>query len=295
MNVSVARLPLYAAGLAVIVGAAVTGCASSSTGAGTGGASAQAPVSPLAAVQLAAKTANGANSYTGTMDLQATVKPGAAGASGTSGQLSMTGTFAEQLRPSLLASANFTSLNVGGQSLPGGFTEIITPATFYYKWPYLTQQLHVSKPWMSLSVATASKSTGIDLSQFMGEATGNGPLVQSQMLAAATSVRRVGTGTIGSVPVTEYTGKIPLEKAASFLSGSAKTALEQANASDGLTEATFTDWIDAQHIVRKAVVIELGKSISETITVTMTSINQPVNISIPSASQTSPLPSSALG
>ena len=254
----------------------------------------RASVSPLAAVQLAAKAAHGASSYTGTMDLQGTVKPGAAGASGTSGALSMTGTFAEQLRPSLIASANFTSLNFGGQSLPGGFAEIITPTTLYLKWPYLTQLLHVSKPWMSLSVAAASKSSGIDLSQFMGAATGNGPLVQTQMLAAATSVRQVGTGTIDGVPVTEYTGKIPLAKAAASLSGSAKTALQQAN-KDGLTEATFTDWIDAHHIARKAVVTEVGKSISETITVTTTSINQPVNISIPSASQTSPLPSSAQG
>jgi hypothetical protein len=133
------------------------------------------------------------------------------------------------------------------------------------------------------------------LAVIVDEATGNGPLVQSQMLAAATSVQQLGTGTIGGVPVTEYTGKIPLQKAAASLSGSARTTLEQASASDGLTEATFTDWIDAQHIVRKAVVIEVGPSISETITVTTTSINQPVNISIPSASQTSPMPSSALG
>jgi hypothetical protein len=69
-------------------------------------------------------------------------------------------------------------------------------------------------------------------------------------------------------------------------------SLEGAIATDGLTEATFTDWIDAQHIVRKAVVTEVGKSITETITVTTTSINQPVNVSIPSASQTSSLPSS---
>jgi hypothetical protein len=246
-------------------------------------------------VQLAAKTAKTANSYTGTMDLQATVKPGAAGAGGTSGALNMTGTFAEQLSPSLIVSANFASLNFAGKTLPGGFAEIVTPTTVYYKSPYLTQQLHVSKPWLSLSIAAASKASGVDLSQLMGAATGNGPLVQSQMLAAAMSVRQVGTGTIGGVPVTEYTGKIPLEKAASYLSGSAKTALQQASASDGLTEATFTDWIDAQHIARKAVVTEVGKSMSETITVTTTSINQPINVSLPTASQTSPLPSSALG
>jgi hypothetical protein len=66
-------------------------------------------------------------------------------------------------------------------------------------------------------------------------------------------------------------------------------------ASAGFTEMTFTVWIDGQHTVRKAVDTETGKDVTETITTTITSINQPVNIAVPTASQTSPLPGGDLG
>ena len=139
-----------------------------------------------------------------------------------------------------------------------------------------------------------SQSSGINFSQLLSQATGSGPLTQSQLLQGATSVRKVGTGSVDGVPVTEYTGTLPLDKAISYLSGAAKTQLQQAMANAGLTEATFTVWIDGQHTVRKAVVTETGKDLTENITTTMTSINEPVNIALPTASETSPMPSSDL-
>ena len=46
--------------------------------------------------------------------------------------------------------------------------------------------------------------------------------------------------------------------------------------------------------MRKAIVKENGTALTETITVTVDTLNQPVNIAVPAADQTSPLPSSAL-
>jgi hypothetical protein len=294
MQVNVARLPLYAAGFAVVVATAVTGCtASSSSSAGAARAAAPsspAPANALDAVKLAAKTASGVTSFTGTMSLQATVKPGAASSSSSSGAVSTTATFAEQLRPSLLASVNIGSLSAAGTSLPGGLAEIVTPSTLYMKWSYLTQLLHLSKPWLAIPVSSLSQGSGINFSQILGQATGSGPLSQSQLLQGATSVRQVGTGSVDGVPVTEYTGTLSLDKAISYLSGAAKTQLQQAMTTAGLTEATFTVWIDGQHTVRKAVVTEVGKDLTETITTTITSVNQPVNITLPTAGETSPLP-----
>ena len=63
----------------------------------------------------------------------------------------------------------------------------------------------------------------------------------------------------------------------------------------GLTTATFTVWIDGQRVMRKAVINEDGTALTETITVTVDTLNQPVNIAVPAADQTSPLPSGALG
>jgi hypothetical protein len=202
----------------------------------------------------------------------------------------MTATFAEQLHPSLLAGVNIESLSSAGMSLPGGLTEIITPATLYLKWSFLTQTLHLTRPWLAIPVSSISNSSGINLSQIFSQATGSGPLTQSQLLQGATTVRQVGTGSIGGVPVTEYTGTLPLDKGISYLSGSAKTEAQQAIAAAGFSTATFTVWIDGQHTVRKAVVTEVGKTVTETITTTITSINQPVNIALPTAGQTSPLP-----
>jgi hypothetical protein len=289
MQVSVARLPVYAAGLAVIVATAATGCSASSA-AGASRSSAPAPVNALDAVKLAAKASSSANSFTGTMNFQATVTPGAASSSGSAGTAIMTATFAEQLHPSLLVSVNIASLSFGGMSMPGGIEEIVTPSTLYIKWSYLTQLLHVSKPWLTTPVSSASKSSGINLSQIFSQESGSDPLTQSQLLQGATSVRQVGTGSIDGVPVTEYTGTVPLRKAMSYISGAAKTQLQQAIANAGFTDETYTVWIDGQHTVRKILVTEAGKELTDTITTTLTSINQPVNIALPTAGQTSPLP-----
>jgi hypothetical protein len=295
MQVSVARAPLYAAGLVVIVAAAVTGCnGNPSASAGSSSpASASAPANALDAVKLAAKTSSSANSFTGTMELQSTVKPGATTSSGSAGAVSMTATFAEQLHPSLLASVDIESLSSGGTSLPGGLAEIVTPSTLYLKWSFLTQEMHESKPWLAIPVSSLNGS-GINLTQIFSQATGSGPLTQSQLLQGATSVRQVGTGSIDGVAVTEYTGTFPLQKSLSYLSGSAKTEVQQAMASAGFSTATFTVWIDGQHITRKAVITEVGKSVTETITTTITSINQPVNIAVPTSAQTDQLSGSEL-
>jgi hypothetical protein len=293
MRARITRSPLYAAGLTAILAAALAGCAAASSGAAaTGsGTNAAAPSSPLDAVKLAADTTSGANSFTGTMSLQATAKSGATG----SGSISMTASMAEQLRPSLLGEVQIGTLSTAGAALPGGLTELITPSALYMKWSFLTQELHLAKPWLEIPVSAMSKSSGVDFSQIFSQVTSSGPLNESQMLAGATDVRKVGTGTIDGVPVTEYTGSLSIAKGIGYLSGSARAALQKEAAAAGLSTATFTVWIDAQRVMRKAVITEDGTALTETVTVTVTSLNQPVNIQIPAADQTTSLPSGALG
>jgi hypothetical protein len=229
------------------------------------------------------------------MSLQGTVNPGAASSSGVSGGISMSGTFAEQLHPTLLVSADIGSYSMMGTSLPGGLSELITPTTMYLKSAQLTQELHLTKPWLAVPLSAASKTSGINMSQLVSQATGTSPLTQAQMLGASSSVREVGTGSIGGVPVTEYAGTISVAKAISTLSGGAKAEMEQMNAAAGLTTEKYTVWIDGQHIMRKAVITGTGTTLTETVTVTFTSVNQPVNITVPPASQTTTVPSSDLG
>ena len=283
-----ARMPFYAAGLTAIplLAAALAGCATASSG--SSGANGTTQTSPLDAVQLAAKTTSGANSFTGTMSLQATAK------SGMAGNISMTATMAEQLHPSLLASVQIGTMSAAGETLPGGMAEIITPSAVYMKWSFLTQELHLTKPWLEISVSALGKSSGVNLSQLFSEATNTSPLNESQMLSGATNVRKVGTGTMDGVAVTEYTGTLSIDKGMQYLSGSAKAAWQKEVAAAGFTKATFTVWIDSQRVMRKAVVVEDGTVVDETVTVAITSINQPVNIQVPSADQTSSLPGGGL-
>jgi hypothetical protein len=208
--------------------------------------------------------------------------------------MTMASTFTEQVRP-LLADVNIQSLSTGSASLPGGVDEILTPSTIYLKWGLLTQTLHLTRPWLAIGVSAMSQSTGLNFGELFSAASSSGPLTESQLLAGATSVRQVGTSAIAGVPVTEYTGTIPMSQGASFLSGSAKTQLEQAITADGFRTATFTAWIDAQHMVRKTVVTEVGKTVTEITTTTITSVDQPANVAVPPANQTAPLPGSDLG
>lgn len=290
MQIGVARVPLYAAGLAVIVAAAITGCAASS-GSGSAGPSAEPSVTPQQAVLLAAKTSKSVESLSGTMTAQVNAKPGWEGS--TTGQptdMTMSGTFAEQLHP-LLVSASIGSLTAQGTAMPGGLTEILSPTTLYLKWPILSQEMHSTKPWLAIPLSSLGKGAGISLDQAMNQTTGGSdPLAQTQMLGGATDVRELTSGTANGVPVTEYTGTLSLDRALSYLTGSAKSQMEQAISAAGFRTATFTAWIDANHQVRKATITEVGTQVTETVTITMISINHPVDIAVPPASQTTSEP-----
>jgi len=206
----------------------------------------------------------------------------------------MTATMAEQLRPSLLAEIQIGTLHAAGSTLPGGLDEIVTPSTLYMRWSFLTQELHLAKPWLGIPLSSMSKSSGINFSQLFSQATSSSPINESQMLAGATDVRTVAAATIDGVAVTEYTGTLSLDKGIQYLSGSAKSQVQKEITAAGLTTATFTVWIDGKRVMRKAVINEDGTNLTETITVTIDTLNQPVNIAVPAASQTSPLPNSAL-
>jgi hypothetical protein len=295
MRARTSSSPLYAAGVTAVVGLsallALAGCAKSSSTGATGSSTASATSSPLDAVQLASKTTSGASTFTGTISLQATATMGSAG----SRNVDMTATMAEQVHPSLLAQVQIGRLSAAGSSLPGGLNEIITPSTLYMKWSFLTQELHLTKPWLAIPFSSVSKGAGIDLSQLFNQATTSSPLNESRMLAGASDVRKVGVGTVNGVAVTEYTGALNLHKGLQQLHGSVKSQVQKEITAAGLTTATFTVWVDSHNIMRKAVIHENGASLTEAITVTIDTLNQPVNINVPAASQTSALTSGALG
>lgn len=278
---------LAAAGAIAILASGVAACSSAGSLGSKSTGSGQQVQTPQQAIQLAAKTSRAVNSFAANMSVRIV-------SSGSAGTVNLAGTITEQLHPSLLAEADYSTFGVTGQSFPGGMNEIITPTSVYIKLGMLTQALHTSKPWIAISFSALSKATGVNLTSLFSQLQTSSPLNQSQLFAGATNVRQVGTGVVNGVPVTEYTGSVSMSKALAKLPASLRTSLGADIEKAGISSAKFTEWLDAQHQVRKVIVTETGSSLSETITTTVTSINQPVSVQVPPASQTATLPASFL-
>jgi hypothetical protein len=247
-------------------------------------------MSATQAIQLAADETRDVNSFDATVNIQISSKPGA---SDSFGNAEMAGTFQEQLHPSLLASVDFNTFSIAGQSM-AGLGEVITPTAIYIKLGLLTQALHSTKPWVEMSLSSLNKSTGLNLSSLINQMQTSSPLTQTQLLAGATNVRTVGTSTVDGVPVTEYAGSYSTSAALAKLPADISGQLGQALQKVGISGAQFKAWIDGQHQVRKEIATEDASAFTETITLTVPSINQPVTISVPAASQTTALPANAL-
>jgi hypothetical protein len=278
----VTRVPLIAAAIGAITILAA-GCASG--GHAPGATASTTALSPQKAIELAATQTTKVNAVAATVSVRATV-------GGSS--VNISGSFQEQLHPSVLVEADFSNFSAAGQSLPGGLAEIITTKAFYMKFPTLTQELKTSKPWVEIPLT--GSGLGGTLSSLLNDVQSSSPLTQTQLLSGATDVKKVGTSTIDGVPVTEYEGSVPFSVALAKLPASLRSQLSsEISQAGGIQTIDFKIWVDGQNLPRKEIVTETGTSINETVTVNITSYNQPVSITLPTAAQTYVIPASQLG
>lgn len=270
----------------VVIGALALAAAGCSSGSGSSAAPPQSKT-PVQEVQLAASTAGTVNSFAASISMDITTKGGSTGAQ----SVTLAGTVSEVVRPSLLGEFTFSTLQADGTSLPGGMSEIITPSEIYVKMTELSPLLHTDKQWLGLSVSSLSSSSGVNLGTLFSQPDTSNPLTMTQLLAGASDVRKVGTGTVDGVPVTEYTGSYAMATALGKLPASVRSAASSAFKKAGLDSATakFTVWIDAQHIVRKDTTVVTSSTFSMSLTTTVTSVNQSVTITPPPASQVYPV------
>jgi hypothetical protein len=245
-------------------------------------ASAGSSLTAAKAVQLAAQRAQRVTSWAATMTVQT---------SGTTA-VSLSGTAHERLQPSLLADINYSRFSLQGQTMPGAIEEIISSSAIYLRMPSLSRM--AGKPWVKVPLSEISQATGIDLSQLFQQVESNNPLVKTQMLASSTNVRKVGTATFDGVQTTEYTGSYPLSAGLARLPASFRAQVAPQLQAMGLTTQTFKLWLDDQQQVRKLITSDQGTKEQVSSTFQVTSINQPVTITLPPASQTATVPASAL-
>jgi hypothetical protein len=281
------RAPRVSLLLAAVLGSVAVAAAACSSAGGTAAAPAThpAPPTPLQAVLDAAHTSQMATSVAGTMSATVTT-------SGT-GTVQMSGTMQERIRPSVLAEIDISSLTAAGQSVPGGMTEIVTPSAVYIKSGLFPASEIDGKPWVGFTLSDLG-ANGSALQSLMNQADSSNPLSQTQLLAASKNVKKAGTGTIGGVPVTEYTGTVSLAQGLAKLPASLRSELSTEFSQAGLTTAQFKIWIDGQQQMRKLIMTEAGTDVTDTITMTVSSYGQPVTVTPPPASQVYILPASAL-
>jgi hypothetical protein len=286
--------------VAVAAGAlAVAGCSASSSGQSASSGKSASPgasatsgadgtagrgssVSASGAIREAAQQAGKATSFAADVSVQTT---------GTA-STTISGTLKQQTGANPLAVADFGSVTVQGQKVPGGMEEIINSSGVYLKMAQLAQR--TGKPWVEIPASSMSKLSGGSFSQLLQNGSSD-PLTQTQMLSSSPNVKKVGTATINGVPTTEYTGTYPISAGLAKLPAATRSTIAAQLKTLGLTTEHFTVWLDDQQQVRKIVTTEKGTSVQVATTIVVTSVNQPVSASIPSAAQTTKLPASELG
>lgn len=286
MHTRVRRVPflVVAAGVSALLAAGCT--ASGNSPSGNSAAAAKPAAKPQQALLLAAHTSQKVNSLDANITVQATTT--------TTGSLTISGTLAEQIHPSLLAELNVPTFSAGGQTVAGGLGEIVTSSAFYMRISELTQALHTSKPWVEIPLSSLG-TTGSSLESLFSQIQSSNPVSQTQLLATSKNARKVGTGVIDGVPVTEYAGSITMSQAIAALPASVRSTLGSDISRAGLKSAKFEIWIDGQNLPRKVVIDESGTSLSETLTMDNISYNRPVDVKPPAAAQTYVIPASDLG
>jgi len=265
-----------ATGIAALLAA---GCVGSQHAGATAGAA--SVTTPHQAILLAASQSRRVNSLS--MSLAMTI-------SGSIG-MTMRGTMSLQVHPTLLAELNVSSMVSGGQSVPGGMTEIIGTKAFYLRMSVLSKEF--GKAW--LEVPYGDVDLGVDVASLLNQMQNDSPVEQTQELAGAGDVRDLGSTTIDGTAVTEYSGTFSTNAGLAQLSAGERAASQQEFEQAGITSVDFNVWLDGQQQVKKITITGHGTKETVIVSELITSINQPVSVQFPPASQVATLPASDLG
>jgi len=276
-----------AAVVAAIVAVGTAGCSSagSSSSSPSSGASANATAELTASVSRMTDEQQ-IKTYAASISWQASSTPG----SGSSESFSLSGTSQSQRQPTQLTGLDVSSIKALGLNM-GSMSAVVTPTILYINLPILSAA--AGKPWAEMPFSETT-GTGLGLSQLLGDAQNVDPLSSAALLAGATDVRTIGTGSVDGVPVTELSGSEPASAGLAKTPVSMRAPLGKEISQLGIGQVTFQVWIDGQHDIRKEIVTESGSKFTETKSFTITSINQPVSISTPPASQVAAIPASVL-
>jgi hypothetical protein len=233
--------------------------------------SAGAPLPAQQALAAAATQAEHLTSATETISVQVTGTQNA----------STTGTVQFRRKPTLVLAENLT-VTAAGKSTQ--IKAIITDTALYVNEPSLASQ--IGEPWIKVDLAALQTPALASLAQLVQSMQSNNFLDMTELFAASSDVRNVGTTTIDGVPTIEYAGSFQAAQLAKALAPSVQKALGPALQALGNSTVDFDIWVDGQGNPRKVSEVATLNSTTITTTVTITGINQPVQITLPPTSQT---------
>jgi hypothetical protein len=255
--------PLGFAAIAVAAAVAVAGCkpgaysGASSTGSHSG------TTSSASAFSLAAQQTQSIRSFSADLKIQAA---GALNAT-------LTGTLREVTTPTPII-----AIRARAGAL-GNIRVILTNGMAYVRSPLLMRSY--GKPWVMGSASSMSSTSGVNLGPLLSLLTTSSPLVQVPLFSQGSNLRMMGHSMMDGSRMSEWGGHYMLSHVLGSLNAQMQPSF-QSMMNSGVRMTRFRAWMDSTHQVRKLVLIEIGNNTKITITLVITSINQPMQIRIPS-------------
>jgi hypothetical protein len=258
-----ARRPLGFVAVAAVAAIAVAGCKPGVYTSNSSGGSHGAGMSSASALSLAAQQTQQIRSFSADVQIQAT---GALNAT-------LTGTLREVTTPSPAM-----SLRANAGAL-GNIRVIVSDGMAYLKSPFLTHAY--GKPWVMGSMNAMSSTSGLNLGPLLGLLSTSSPMVQVPLFSQGSNIRMMGHSMMGGSRMSEWGGHYMLSHVLGSLNSSLQPSM-QSVMNSGISMTRFRVWMDSARQLRKLVLIEIGNNTKVTITLVITSINQPMHIGLPS-------------
>jgi hypothetical protein len=255
--------PLGFAAVAAAAAITVAGCKPGVYTSNSSSGSQGAGMSSASALSLAAQQTQQIRSFSANVEIQAT---GALNAT-------LTGTLHEVTTPSPVM-----SLRANAGAL-GSIRVIVSNGMAYLKSPFLMQAY--GKPWVMGSMNTMSSTSGLNLGPLLGLLSTSSPLVQVPLFSQGSNIRMMGHPMMDGSRMQEWGGHYMLSHVLGSLNSQLQPSM-QSVLNSGISMTRFRAWMNSAHQLRKLVLIEIGNNTKVTITLVITSINQPMQIRMPS-------------
>ena len=199
---------------------------------------------------------------------------------------SLTGTVSIQLKPTTIVG---TAFDVKAAKSPAvRLEEILTDKQIYFRDPAFTKA--TGKPWVEADISELSAKVGVSLGSLLQNLESADPLDQSKLFAASKNAHVVGTTMLNGVATTEYAGTYDPKVAMAELSPKLRKIIGPTLRTIGANPVQFEVWIDAHHVVRRAIDTDNVHGQVVTTTLDVTSVNKPVHVTLPPMTQVAPLP-----